>query len=323
MQSRSREQLAEDRQNFFEKSNKQTTQKPSYTREYSYNVDSKNLQQPGQTDPRGLGFSYERSNLSNSASKSYKDDQVHKGTALAFSYDPQNTSKVETTRQTREYSSKKIEELKYGNARTAQREARLSEDQGRDRGSGYDLRSKSPDHRGTRVSTNLDESSEISSNSKDSMVNEYAKESIRQKTSSYVASTASPKTSSDIYKSPVTQSFSSRQQQQSASSNQTTSAKPKDTDRDYRARSTEKPRTLWGQESSLGQGRQPILSSSEVDEVDRKYAELTRSRNASMSRLEDPKVYTQKTPYVTQMVIHCPLLVIYNRFFFFMICFTI
>lgn len=90
-----------DRKTFFESSKEPSSQPRSgYTREYSYNIDSETLRQSGQSDPRGLGFSYEKSaanNTSNAATSgpSTKAAQQHQqqkpqeksvGTALAFTY---------------------------------------------------------------------------------------------------------------------------------------------------------------------------------------------------------------------------------------------
>lgn len=308
MQSRSREQLGEDRQNFFENTTKMTpqTQKSGYTREYSYNIDSKDLQHPGQSDPRGLGFSYDKPNSATTGTKMSRDSPVQRGTAVSFTYDPHISSNIDTNRyETKEaFSTKKIEELKYGNARTAQKEVRLSDQT--DRHSSGDMRSRTPEAKIGKGPTNIDESSEISSTSHESMVGEYAKESMRQKTSAFIASSGgnstTPKTSS-IYKSPITQTF--KQANQSHSSAKT--SEPVGRTRQQQQPS-ERQRSLWDQESSSPIGRQPILTASQVEEVDRKYAELARSRTSLSSTNEDSRVVPTKT-HSSSVVMILPVLV--------------
>lgn len=332
--------MAEDKQTFFERSTSKQ-QKSGYTREYSYNIDSESLQQPGHVDSRG--FSYERSHTtSTQPTKQAADHQhPHKGTALAFTYDPQNASKSSELPYGRQnsvsrdaYSSNsKLEELKYGNARTAQKGARLDDEP--KLSSTSDLRSKSP-VRSKVTNTNIDESSEISSTSHDSMVGEYAKDSLRQKTSAYItnnsANNLKSKSPTSIYNKqvPVTQPFQSNIHTSGTSLSQSPkSAKsshretdPHNSQRGLPDRPTaskrESQKPLWDTDATTNtspRGRQPILSASEIEEVDRKYTQLSRSRSSSTTRMEEPRAATRQysvttvhTPKPISLLIQLPLL---------------
>jgi len=211
VQSRSvsKEQISEDRLNFFEKTAKNPAQEPrsGYTREYSYNIDSDLLRHSGQSDPRGLGFSYEKADaLHDTYGKSAT--QKHQGTALAFTYDPQvskSDSVSERTRAQQKDTVSKTAEPKYA----SNKPIKLRNDMNQlEDGPTRSARSSSPGSKGEIKQSNIDESSELSSTSHESMVDEYARESMRQKTSALIAGSTAKSapflTRSNIYKAPIT-----------------------------------------------------------------------------------------------------------------------
>lgn len=272
--SKSKEQISDEKLSFFEKSPKEISQqqKSGYTREYSYNIDSETLRHSGQTDPRGLGFSYERANAPSLAS-SKSAPQKHKGTALAFTYNPQNSSKTETIseRSGAHQKEAKPSESKYKSA-IPKRSFQTSDEKI------YQTKTKSTEIKGEPTQSNIDESSELSSTSQESMVDEYAKESMRQKTSALIAGSAanvSPTVASaNFYKTPPT-SY--------ASQSATSPSKQLDINEQYprygsaQAQPVKQQRTsLWGQERSTPSStRLPVLSPTDTE---RKYTHVSRVR---------------------------------------------
>lgn len=286
--SRSKEHLSEEKLHFFEKSSKETKQqqKPSYTREYSYDIDSETLRHSGQSDPRGLGFSYEKSG-SQTAPFNKAAPQKQQGTALAFTYNPQKSSKADLAperlrTQQKELQTSKIVEPSFIERKTVQNHKNLYEDRN------LQTRAKSPVVKGEAMQSNIDESSELSSTSQESMVDEYAKESMRQKTSALIAGSAANApptlTKSNIYKLPPT-SFT----QQTPPLKSTTRSAPNDNDHQQRyglttsAKTTTTPKrsSLWGQDDEPIQSstsRLPVLSPTEAAGVERKYTHVSRKR---------------------------------------------
>lgn len=279
MQSRSKEKLYDDKANFFEKSSREAPQqKSSYTREYSYNIDSETLRHSGQSDPRGLGFSYEKSSQPNVPSNRSAPSQ-HKGTALAFTYNPQIPTKTDLnsdaarTPQKDSYSNKSTEP-KQAAARlqSSQKTSKLFEQKN------YQTRTKSPDTKNETKQSNIDESSELSSTSQESMVDEYAKESMRQKTSALIAgSTANTMpniTESSLYKKPSTllpspndNLDSTRAKLYSKQSEQYSSHQPT------------KRSSLWDQETRSSSSRLPVLSPTDSSAIERKYTQVSLVAN--------------------------------------------
>lgn len=260
------------------------------------------MRHSGQTDPRGLGFSYEKASNAPSAPSSKTIPQQHKGTAVAFTYNPPTTpSKVEPASERNRsdiYAGSRIPEPRYGTSKLpvqSPRGSQMSEDKN------VQTRPKSPSTRGEAMQSNIDESSELSSTSQESMVNEYAKESMRQKTSALIAgSTATaPILKSNIYKSPTTQSPASQ-----------ISTRPKTTnDNDsyprYSSTPTQPPPkqqrpSLWGQESKSSQlpssTRLPVLTPKESAGIERKYTQGSSKqvKNSDGSFVESPDNLTAK-----------------------------
>lgn len=241
---------------FLEKSTKDgqlSSQKSGYTREYSYDIDSETLRHSGQSDPRGLGFTYEKMTAPTSTLNK-PTSLKQKGTALAFTYNPRSSSKTELVTdnirtQQKEVHSSKLTEPRYVERKSTQPQKGFS--QASDE-RGYHMRSKSPETRGEAVQSNIDESSELSSVSQESMVDEYAKESMRQKTSALIAGSAPTRTSqnelSSRYGLPANES--AKQQRQ----------------------------PLWGQEHRPASTRLPILAPSDSSGIERKYTHLSRKR---------------------------------------------
>lgn len=277
--SKSREQISDEKLSFFEKSSKDVPQQKSgYTREYSYNVDSETLRHSGQTDPRGLGFSYEKANAPSLAS-SKSIPQKHKGTALAFTYNPQNSSKPETIseRSTTQQKETRSSESKYGQTKSAipQRNFQTPDEKI------YQTKAKSTEIKAEPTQSNIDESSELSSTSQESMVDEYAKESMRQKTSALIAGSATNTSpiaaGANFYKTPPTSYVS-----------KSTSSHPKQLDNDEQysrygsaqAQPVKQQRTsLWGQERSTPSStRLPVLSPTDSTGTERKYTHVSRTR---------------------------------------------
>lgn len=273
--SKSKEQISDEKLSFFEskspKEISQQQQNSGYTREYSYNIDSETLRHSGQTDPRGLGFSYEKANAPSLAS-SKSVPQKHKGTALAFTYNPQNSSRPETIseRSGTQQKEAKPSESKYKSA-IPKRSFQASDEKI------YQTKTKSTEIKGEPTQSNIDESSELSSTSQESMVDEYAKESMRQKTSALIAGSAanvSPTVASaNFYKTPPTSYVS-----------QTTSpSKQLDINEQYprygstQTQPVKQQRTsLWGQERSTPSStRLPVLSPTDSE---RKYTHISRVR---------------------------------------------
>lgn len=286
--SRSKEQISDEKLRFFEKSPKEASeqQKSGYTREYSYNIDSDTLRHSGQSDPRGLGFSYEKNNAP-ATQPSKTAPQKHHGTALAFTYNPQKSSKTDLASekirtQQKEIQTSRVVESSYSDRRAGQPQRILYDEKS------PQTRAKSPGIKGEAVQSNIDESSEISSTSQESMVNEYAKESMRQKTSALIAGSTvnTPPTiaKTNLYKTPPA-SFTS----QSPASKLTPRPTLNDSEQYSRyglASSTKSPsksqqRSLWGQDEESTQPsttRLPVLSPSEAAGVERKYTHLSRKR---------------------------------------------
>lgn len=276
--SKSKEQISDEKLSFFEKSSKDSSQQPksNYTREYSYNIDSETLRHSGQADPRGLGFSYERANAP-SLSSSKSVPQKHKGTALAFTYNPQNPSKLETMaeRSAAQQKETKSSESKYKSSKSAipQRSFQTSAEKI------YQTKTKSTEFKGEPTQSNIDESSEISSTSQESMVDEYAKESMRQKTSALIAGSAANTSPSaagtNLYKTaPVSY----------ASQNATSPSKQSDINEQYLRYGSNQPakqqrNSLWTQDRSTpSTTRLPVLSPTDSTGVERKYTHVSRLR---------------------------------------------
>lgn len=289
-QSRSKEQISDEKANFFEKSSKEVPQQQKsagYTREYSYNIDSETLRHSGQSDPRGLGFSYEKSSAPTGQSTK-SAPQKHKGTALAFTYNPQNPSNKSDEVSER---AQRIQQQKdtYSTGRlTESRQIQPPKVSYTKDDRAQQTKSKSPEIRGEVKQSNIDESSELSATSQESMVDEYAKESMRQKTSALIAGSAAntaPTTQkSSIYKTPSTL-FSPQN-----TSSQTRS-KIQDDNEQYPRFGTPSSQTqskqqqrssLWGQDAARSPqnaiSRLPVLSPTEPPGVDRQYTHISRKK---------------------------------------------
>lgn len=166
-------------------------------------MDSETLRHSNQNDPRGLGFSYEKNNAP-TAPSGKSVPQQHKGTALAFTYNPQNAKPDVQERSRTLHKESRSYETKHSSQISSlpQKGSTLPDERLQRTGA------KSPNVRGEAVQSNIDGSSDVSSTSKESMVDEYAKESMRQKTSAFIAGSAAhiqptlSKTS--IYKTPTT-----------------------------------------------------------------------------------------------------------------------
>lgn len=284
---------------FFEKTSRDAApqQKSGYTREYSYNIDSETLRHSGQSDPRGLGFTYEKTAVPASASNK-QNAYPQKGTALAFTYNPQSTSRSdngpESIRTQQKEVHSRVAEPKYIERKSTQpQKGSQSFDE-----KSYQTRPKSPEVRGEAMQSNIDESSELSSTSHESMVDEYARESMRQKTSALIAgSTAnnSPALTKSIYGTQA-RSYSPQH------STTKTTSRPLDSDQSIRyGVSSQEPakqqrQSLWGQESRPSPSastRLPVLTSSESAGIERKYTHLSRKRvvqNADGSIEEDEEI---------------------------------
>lgn len=295
--SKSKEQISDERMNFFETKDTTPQQKSGYTREYSYNIDSETLRHSGQSDPRGLGFTYEKTATpANASNKPNVSSQ--RGTALAFTYNPQGTSRSDIAQESIRTQQKevhsKLTEPKYTERKSTQpqRGLQVSDDKG------YLTRPKSPETRGEVVQSNIDESSELSSTSHESMVDEYAKESMRQKTSALIAgSTAnnSPALTKSIY-GTQTRSYSPQH------STTKTTSRTLDSDQSIRYGVSSQEPSRQQRQSPWGEGakpspsastRLPVLTPAESAGIERKYTHLSRKRvvhNADGSMEENEEI---------------------------------
>lgn len=282
--SKSKERISDEKMSFFEKSAKDTTQqqKSGYTREYSYNIDSETLRHSGQSDPRGLGFTYEKTTTPANASNK-QNVSSQKGTALAFTYNPQGTSRSDVAPESVRTQQKEVHSRKSEPKYIERKSTQLQKGSQILDEKGYQTRPKSPETRGEAMRSNLDESSELSSTSRESMVDEYAKESMRQKTSALIAgSTAnnSPALTKSIY-GTQTRSYSPQH------SITKTTSRPLDSDQSIRyGVSSQEPakqqrQSLWGQETRpfpSASTRLPVLTPAESAGIERKYTHLSRKR---------------------------------------------
>lgn len=316
MQSRSRERISDDKQQQTFAKNLNKPSKSSYTREYSYNVDSESLQQPGQTDPRGLGFSYERQNQSATLPSNRSGPGVQKGTALAFTYNPKQSSTHDLSEQSKHQSStetnpRRIGELKYGNARTAQKGTRVAD------GIEFPIqsRSKSPsESRAGIKQSNIDDNVEDFSGSREYVEGDYTKESIRLKTSALISgSNAANKPSATIssQQSHISPQVSLSNRGGLSAQNKVIDHESSYTSR-HASRSSTPAKPLWDNDDSplSNSAREPILSPAEAAEIERKYNELSRKKS-DLSQ-DDTRRYQESTqakpranvkPYPTMVMI--------------------